>query len=200
MKKRYVIGISGASGSILAVKLIREIAGSGHSVDVVISSAGAKTLYHEVGTASVLSLLPDHLRSAVHIHGIRSIESPLASGSQKIDATIIIPCSMSTIAALSIGLGDNLLRRAADVALKEKRPLILVPRETPLHSIHLENLLRLSQAGATILPPMPMWYLKPQTADDIENALVGKILSMLDIPSVLSKKWEGWPYLEKEKE
>ncbi|AAP05260.1 flavin prenyltransferase UbiX [Chlamydia caviae] len=187
--KRYIVGISGASGIVLAVKLIEELSKMQHDVEVILSPAAMKTLYYELDTYSLLSLIPEENHPYIHQHNIKSIESKLASGSYRVDGTVIVPCSMATLAALSVGLGDNLLRRVADVALKERRKLILVPRESPLHAIHLENLLKLSQNGAIILPPMPMWYFKPQTVEDITKDIVGKILSLLDVESDLEKVW-----------
>lgn len=189
--RRYVVGISGASGVILAVTLVTELAKLGHHVDVIISPSAKKTLYYELDTKSFLATIPQHLHKNILLHHITSIESSLSSGSSSVDATIIVPCSMATIAAISCGLADNLLRRVADVALKEKRPLILVPRESPLSTIHLENLLKLAQNGAIILPPMPIWYFKPQTVDDIANDIVGKILATLRLDSPLIKRWEN---------
>ena len=189
--RRYVVGISGASGVILAVTLVTELAKLGHHVDVIISPSAKKTLYYELDTKSFLATIPQHLHKNILLHHITSIESSLSSGSSSVDATIIVPCSVATVAAISCGLADNLLRRVADVALKEKRPLILVPRESPLSTIHLENLLKLAQNGAIILPPMPIWYFKPQTADDIANDIVGKILATLRIDSPLIKRWEN---------
>ncbi|MEB2689812.1 UbiX family flavin prenyltransferase [Chlamydia suis] len=189
--RRYVVGISGASGVILAVTLVTELAKLGHRVDVIISPSAKKTLYYELDTKSFLATIPQHLHKNILLHHITSIESSLSSGSSSVDATIIVPCSVATIAAISCGLADNLLRRVADVALKEKRPLILVPRESPLSTIHLENLLKLAQNGAIILPPMPIWYFKPQTVDDIANDIVGKILATLRLDSPLIKRWEN---------
>lgn len=189
--RRYVVGISGASGVILAVTLVTELAKLGHHVDVIISPSAKKTLYYELDTKSFLATIPQHLHKNILLHHITSIESSLSSGSSSVDATIIVPCSVATVAAISCGLADNLLRRVADVALKEKRPLILVPRESPLSTIHLENLLKLAQNGAIILPPMPIWYFKPQTADDIANDIVGKILATLRLDSPLIKRWEN---------
>lgn len=189
--RRYVVGISGASGVILAVTLVTELARLGHHVDVIISPSAKKTLYYELDTKSFLATIPQHLHKNILLHHITSIESSLSSGSSSVDATIIVPCSVATIAAISCGLADNLLRRVADVALKEKRPLILVPRESPLSPIHLENLLKLAQNGAIILPPMPIWYFKPQTVDDIANDIVGKILATLRLDSPLIKRWEN---------
>lgn len=189
--RRYVVGISGASGVILAVTLVTELARLGHHVDVIISPSAKKTLYYELDTKSFLATIPQHLHKNILLHRITSIESSLSSGSSSVDATIIVPCSVATVAAISCGLADNLLRRVADVALKEKRPLILVPRESPLSTIHLENLLKLAQNGAIILPPMPIWYFKPQTVDDIANDIVGKILATLQLDSPLIKRWEN---------
>lgn len=189
--RRYVVGISGASGVILAVTLVTELAKLGHHVDVIISPSAKKTLYYELDTKSFLATIPQHLHKNILLHHITSIESSLSSGSSSVDATIIVPCSVATVAAISCGLADNLLRRVADVALKDKRPLILVPRESPLSTIHLENLLKLAQNGAIILPPMPIWYFKPQTADDIANDIVGKILATLRLDSPLIKRWEN---------
>ncbi|MEB2681031.1 UbiX family flavin prenyltransferase [Chlamydia suis] len=189
--RRYVVGISGASGVILAVTLVTELAKLGHHVDVIISPSAKKTLYYELDTKSFLATIPQHLHKNILLHHITSIESSLSSGSSSVDATIIVPCSVATVAAISCGLADNLLRRVADVALKEKRPLILVPRESPLSTIHLENLLKLAQNGVIILPPMPIWYFKPQTVDDIANDIVGKILATLQLDSPLIKRWEN---------
>ncbi|MCI5641770.1 MAG: UbiX family flavin prenyltransferase [Chlamydia suis] len=189
--RRYVVGISGASGVILAVTLVTELAKLGHHVDVIISPSAKKTLYYELDTKSFLATIPQHLHKNILLHHITSIESSLSSGSSSVDATIIVPCSVATVAAISCGLADNLLRRVADVALKEKRPLILVPRESPLSTIHLENLLKLAQNGVIILPPMPIWYFKPQTVDDIANDIVGKILATLRLDSPLIKRWEN---------
>ena len=189
--RRYVVGISGASGVILAVTLVTELAKLGHHVDVIISPSAKKTLYYELDTKSFLATIPQHLHKNILLHHITSIESSLSSGSSSVDATIIVPCSVATVAAISCGLADNLLRRVADVALKEKRPLILVPRESPLSTIHLENLLKLAQNGAIILPPMPIWYFKPHPADDIAKDIVGKILATLRLDSPLIKRWEN---------
>ncbi|AGT71607.1 aromatic acid decarboxylase [Chlamydia trachomatis] len=189
--KRYVVGISGASGIVLAITLVSELARLGHHIDVIISPSAQKTLYYELDTKSFLSTIPQNFHNQIVLHHISSIESSVSSGSNTVDATIIVPCSVATVAAISCGLADNLLRRVADVALKEKRPLILVPREAPLSAIHLENLLKLAQNGAVILPPMPIWYFKPQTAEDIANDIVGKILAILQLDSPLIKRWEN---------
>lgn len=189
-KKKYVLGISGASGIVLAVKLLKELTALGHFVDVIMSSSAKKTLHYEMQTSNLLSLIPKEFHCRIQMHGILCIESPLASGSYAVDGTIILPCSMATLAAISIGLGDNLLRRVADVALKERRLLILSPREAPLHAIHLQNMLKVTELGAVIYPALPMWYLQPQTIDQLENDIVGRILDVLKEESRLTRRWQ----------
>jgi len=115
--------------------------------------------------------------------------APVASGSNPADAMVVCPCSMGTLAAIAQGLADNLIERAADVMLKERRPLLLVPRETPLSTIHLENMLRLSRAGAVIIPPSPGFYTRPQSIDDIVDFIVARILDQLQVPNALTARW-----------
>lgn len=189
-QKRYVLGISGASGVVLAVKLLKELVCLGHHVDVIMSPSARKTLHYELGTTQLLSFIPEEHHQYVQMHNIQSIESPLASGSYEVHGTIILPCSMATLAAIAIGLGDNLLRRVADVALKERRLLLLAPREAPLHAVHLKNMLQVSELGGIIYPASPMWYLNPQTVDQLENDIVGRILSVLKEKSKLTRCWE----------
>ncbi|WP_213357710.1 flavin prenyltransferase UbiX [Chlamydiifrater phoenicopteri] len=191
---RYVIGISGASGSILAVKAIQTLLQLNHQVEIVLSAPAMQTIAYEIpkvkNKQDFFNLFSN--RESLSIHKNSDIGSSIASGSYKTDGMAIVPCSMATVAAISIGLSDNLLRRAADVTIKERRPLIIVPRESPLHSIHLSNLLNLSKVGATIVPPLPLWYTKPSSIDEMENAIVGKILSCLGVSSPLEEKWEGF--------
>ncbi len=183
--ERIVIGITGASGAILAKKLIDAL--TAFRVELIISSAGAVMLKHELGISPKELAAADH----VHLHNIGDIGATIASGSYKSRGMAIIPCSMATVAAVACGLSDNLIRRAADVCLKERRTLLLAVRETPLSSIHLENMHKLAQAGAFILPPVPAWYNKPTTLDEMENAIVGKILDCFGIPHGLSPAWAG---------
>lgn len=192
---RFVVGVSGASGIILAKRLIVALATSGHFVELVMSQEALYTASLELGKESSSALkfvkqMPQEVQDNVTIHPIQDIGCSIASGSYLVDGMIIIPCSMTTIAALAVGLGDNALRRAADVTLKEKRPLIIVPREAPLSTLHLENLLKLSQLGATIIPPMPGWYAEPKTIEDVENFVVGKVLDILHIDHSLYKRWK----------
>ncbi len=192
---RFVVGVSGASGVILAVKLINALGDAGHTIELVFSQHALYTATLELGkefntTSRFVSQLKAEIQNKVTVHQIHDVGCAIASGSYPVDGMVIIPCSMATVAAVAVGLADNALRRAADVSLKEKRPLILVPRESPLSSLHLENLLKLSQLGATIVPPAPAWYTAPQTLDDVENFIVGKVLEALRLDHKLYKRWK----------
>lgn len=194
MEHSITVGISGATGAILAYKTIIALVKAGVRVELVISQPGLYTAAHELGpqfsTAKrFFQQLPNEIAAHVNLHGIQDIGAPIASGSYPSKGMVIVPCSMSTIAAISMGLGDNCLRRAADVTIKEKRPLILVPRETPLSAIHLENLLRLAKVGATILPPLPAWYHHPKSLSDVEDAVVGKILDCFGLEMEGYQRW-----------
>jgi len=127
-------------------------------------------------------------RGGFTYHNVTDIGAPIASGSFAVHGMLVLPCSMATVAAIAHGLADNLLRRAADVAIKERRPLVLVPRETPLSPIHLENMLSLSRLGVVVLPPEPAFYLKPQSVDDIVGYVVGKALEALGVPDALPEE------------
>lgn len=193
--KKIVVGITGASGSIYAKRMIEVLVEQGILVHVIATDTGKKVFNYE------LSLnLEDWITemqqqySNLKLEDNHNLFAGVASGSYGFDAVIILPCSMGTMAEISHGLSSNLLCRAADVALKESRPLIIVPRETPLNTIHLENMCRLSKVGATIIPAMPGFYHHPQTMDDLINFVVGKILSYLKIKHELFKKWEDTKY------
>ena len=125
----------------------------------------------------------------LHVFGREDWMAPIASGSNPADAMAICPCSMGTLGAIAAGLADNLIERAADVMLKERRPLVLVPRETPLSTIHLDNMLRLAQAGAVVLPPSPGFYNRPQTVADIVDFVVARVLDQLRVPHALAARW-----------
>lgn len=189
--KKIVVGITGASGSIYAKRLIEELLEKGIYTSVICTDNGKKVMQYE--TSTDIACWIEHLKEKyphVKLEDINNLFSGVASGSHKFDAVIILPCSMGTLAEISNGLAKNLLCRAADVALKENRKLIIVPRETPFNSIHLENMLKLSRCGATILPAMPGFYHKPESLEDLVNFVVGKILDHLSIENTLFKKWE----------
>jgi flavin prenyltransferase len=178
------LGITGASGAPYAVRLLRELAGRAVPTRLIISSYGMRLLAEECGIESV-----DALREATgdwsHIHLYQPADrgATPASGSAPSRGMVICPCSMGTLASIAGGTSRNLIERAADVALKERRPLIVVPRETPLSLIHLENMTRLARAGATIMPASPGFYHRPTSIDDLIGFVVARILDHLAIPS-----------------
>lgn len=188
--KKIVVGISGASGSIYAKRLIEELLKNEIYVHVICTENGKKVMKYETSidiNEWIEKLKNKH--SHIKLEDINDLFSGVASGSFKFNSMIILPCSMGTLAEISSGLAKNLLCRTADVALKENRRLIIVPRETPLNAIHLENMLKLSRLGVTILPAMPGFYHKPESMDDLINFVVGKILDFLSIKNELFKKW-----------
>jgi 4-hydroxy-3-polyprenylbenzoate decarboxylase len=193
--KNLAVGITGASGAIYGVRLVRELLRGGHTVHLMITEAGWQVFRDELDwqTEDRERLLAEQLQrdypGSLRYWTLRDFSSPVASGSHRGDGMIIIPCSMGTLSGIAHGASGNLLERAADVMLKEGRKLVLVPRETPLNAIHLENMLTLSRLGAKILPAMPGYYHKPQTMDDLINFVVGKALDALDIPHQLFRRW-----------
>ena len=183
---RYVVGVSAASGMRLAHIAVKELTRLGHFVELVLSRDAPLTIRFEMGDAfaspqKFFDSFPEESKAKIRLHNIHDFTSSIASGSYQHDGCLIIPCSMATLAAISTGISDNVLRRAADVTLKEKRKLVLVPREAPLHEIHLENMLKLSRMGATIFPPQPAWYMDLKTIEEMEFILVGRILDQLGI-------------------
>ncbi len=186
-----VVGITGASGSVYAVRLIEELLQRGIYLHIICTDNGRKVMQYETGL-DIAEWVQELGKKYTHVRleDVDNLFSTVASGSSKFDAVIILPCSMATLAETSSGIGKNLLCRAADVALKENRRLIIVPRETPLNAIHLENMLKLSRLGAAILPAMPGFYHQPLTIDDLINFVVGKIMDYLAIDNQLFKKWE----------
>ena len=186
MKKRIVVGISGASGVIYGVRLLEVMKDLGVETHLVMSPAAKMTIVAETrhSVASVEKL-------ATKVYKFSDIAATISSGSFSTDGMVVIPCSMHTLGALASGVADSLLTRAAEVTMKEKRTLIVVPRETPLSLIHIENMARLAQAGAVIVPAMPGFYFKPNTVDDMVNHLVGRVLALLKIDNSLFERWDG---------
>ncbi|MCW8891823.1 MAG: UbiX family flavin prenyltransferase [Deltaproteobacteria bacterium] len=195
--KNIVVGITGASGSIYGLRLVDELLRAEHQVAILLTNAGRQVLAFETGLAlaetpqECLEQLKEYYQQAEKLihYGLDDFFSPVASGSSAPDAVVICPCSMGTAGRIAAGLSDNLLERVADVALKEQKKLLLVPRETPFNQIHLENLLRLSQAGAQILPAMPAFYQRPRSVEDLVNFVVGKVLDNLGVEHQLFKRW-----------
>lgn len=185
-KRRIIVGVSGASGAIYAYRLIQVLADSGIEVHFVASKAGLEVLEYECGLTMV------QLTQMVHkIYDVNRIDSAIASGSFPCESMVIVPCSMKTLGSLANGIAGNLLTRAADVTLKEGRKLVLVTRETPVHAIHLENMLKLSHAGARIVPACPGFYHRPQTIEELVDMLVGKICDTLNVDNDLFERWIG---------
>lgn len=194
--RHFLVAITGASGSIYGLRLISELLQAGARVSLVLTDAGRQVLKHEVkldwsaGIKEQRLQVQDHFASiAIDCIGINDFWAGTASGTNAADAMIIAPCSMGTAGRVAAGLSGNLLERAADVMLKERRPLLLVPREMPFNTIHLENLLRLSRAGAIILPAMPGFYHGPKQISELVDFVVGKILDQLGVEHELFERW-----------
>ncbi|HUG82133.1 MAG TPA: UbiX family flavin prenyltransferase [Bryobacterales bacterium] len=184
---RVVVGISGASGSAYGLRLIERLrARPDVETHLVLSRPGEKTMFHETGRTAA-----DLKRLVSHWHPIDAIGAPIASGSYPIDAMVIAPCSVHTMSAIATGIASNLLVRAADVTLKERRPLILLVRETPLHLGHLRTMVSLAEMGAIIAPPLPAFYTKPETVEDIVDQSVNRVLDLLRLPAEDTKRWQG---------
>ena len=185
--RHIVIGISGASGAVYGVRLLERLSEVDQiATHLVVTRPGEKTLHQETGR------LVSDLRHLVHeLHPVDQIGATIASGSFLFDAMAIVPCSIQTMSAIAGGLTSNLLTRSADVALKEKRRLVLAVRETPLHLGHLRKMAQLSEMGAIIAPPMPAFYTLPETIDDIIDQQVGRLLDLLGVGIEGIKRWGG---------
>lgn len=196
-----VLAITGASGSAYAARLLKVLIAAGRNVHLVISPAGQQVIGHELGLKidtsdfSIEQFLPEFAESEnsgigqVQLHDYRDFSAGIASGSFQTAGMVICPCSMGTLAAVSQGLSQNLIHRAADVHLKERRKLIVVPRETPLGSIQLSNMKTLADAGAVILPAMPGFYNQPESIDDLVDFVVARICDQLGVEQDLTKRW-----------
>jgi len=178
------MGITGASGAPYARTLLQSLPVHEVCVHLVTSSAGRLVYELETGQA-IERELPQNAK----LYSEKDFTAPFASGSFPTMGMVIVPCSMGSLGAIANGISQNLIHRAADVCLKEKRPLVIVPRETPLNTIHLKNMLSLAEAGATILPPMPGFYHLPQTKDDLVNFVVARIMDQFKIPHSLTAPW-----------
>ena len=178
-----VVGITGASGLRYGVRLLECLE---HETTVVVSAEAAAIAQGELGVSK-----REIEEKAEHHYENDDLSAPPASGSFRFDALVIVPCSMSTLSKISCGIADNLITRTASVALKERRKLVLVPRETPLSTIHLQNMLRLSEAGAVIMPACPAFYPSPKNVDDVVDFIVGRILDMVGQEHDLFRRWDG---------
>ena len=195
------MGVTGASGQLYAERLLQALADAGQGIDLCVTDGGAKVLRHELGVEAgpphsrLADALPGWLGAervrAVRLFAPDALEAPAASGTALVRAVILVPCSMGTLARVAAGFSSNLVERAADVALKEGRALVLVPRETPLSQIHLENMLRLARMGAIVLPATPGFYHHPREVVDLVDHVVGKILDRLGVAHGRGARWTG---------
>jgi len=181
---RILVAITGASGSLYAQRLLDNLDPRQHEVNVVLSRYAQAVIAEE---------LPKGLRlpPGVKTYGLKSMNAPFASGSNAIDAMVVIPCSMGTLGRIAHGLSEDVLLRAADVALKERKKLILVPRETPISLVHVKNFELLLQAGAVLIPANPSFYTQPQTVEQVVDTVVARVLDHLGVPQQLVKRWRA---------
>ena len=197
---RVVVGITGASGALYAVRTLAALLAANVRVDLVVSDFGRRLLTDELGAAAAADRLAPYLTArygvdipaeSLVVHRNRDMGAAIASGTSPCDATVIVPCSMKTLAGVAHGLSRNLIERAADVALKERRPLVIVPRETPMSLPQLRNMVLCAEAGAHLLPAMPAFYQRPDTLDDLADFMAGKIVSCLGLDQDLFPAWAG---------
>ena len=183
---RLIVGITGATGTIFGVRLLQMLHGSGVETHLVLSKWATRTSVHETPhTVKEVQAL------ATQSYGVTDQGAAISSGSFVTLGMVIAPCSMRTLAAIAHGLGDNLIHRAADVILKERRKLVLVVRESPFSEIHLENMLKLSRMGVVILPPVPAFYNNPQNLDDMVNHITMRVIDQFDIHLDVMNRWDG---------
>jgi 4-hydroxy-3-polyprenylbenzoate decarboxylase len=198
----YVVGVTGGSGAPYARRLLQVLLEAGHQVKLVVTESGERILAIELGLRleGTLDERTEHWRSflgrpagdtALELFHPRDMAASISSGSFPTSGMVVIPCSMGTLARIAAGVSTTLVERAADVTMKERRPLVLVPRETPLNEIHLENMLRLRRAGADILPAAPGFYHQPHTIDDLVDFIVGRVLDRLGVEHQLLRRWTG---------
>jgi len=180
---KIIIAITGASGAVYTQRLLDNLDSAQHELHLVLSNYAHAVIAEE---------LPDGLRlpAGAKTHGLKSMNAPFASGSNAFDAMVVIPCSMGTLGRIAHGTSEDVLLRAADVMLKERRKLILVPRETPLNLVHVKNLELLLQAGATILPANPCFYTRPTTIEQVVDTVVARVLDHLGVPQKLMPRWQ----------
>jgi len=183
---RLIVALSGATGSIYGVRLLECLRAAGVETHLVLSRWGVRTLLHETAYSKeqVEALATKAYASA-------DMGATISSGSFRTDGMIVAPCSAKTLAAIAHGVGENLIHRAADVVLKERRKLVLAVREAPLSDIHLENMLKLSRMGAVVMPPMPAFYTRPQSLDDVVNHTVARLLDQFGIDAPGMARWNG---------
>ncbi len=185
-KRKIVVGITGASGTVYGLRLIEVLRTAGCQVHAVVTDSGWRVMEYECNVTRA-----DFEKLVDKLYDQADVGAAIASGSFYYDAMVVVPCSMKTAASIAHGISDNLLTRAADVMLKEGRSLIIVPRETPMHAIHLENLLTLAKLGVRVIPACPGFYHKPESLQDLIDMLVGKICDSLGVENSLFERWQG---------
>lgn len=200
MERRIVVAVTGASGALYAVRFVKATLELGLHLELVATDFGRRLLIEECGlnlkTTGFEDWLDDRYgkterRGTLALHREQDLDASIASGSQHWDGMVVLPCSMKTLSGIAHGHASNLVERSADVTLKERRPLVLVPRETPLNLIHLENMAAAARAGAHILPAMPAFYLKPESLEDLADFIVGRALALLGIRHELFRPWKS---------
>ncbi len=185
---KIVIGVTGASGAALAAETLRQLREAGAETHLVLTGGALITIAHELGPSGVAAMR----EAASFTYQAQDLGAPIASGSYGADAMAVVPCSMRSLAAIAHGFGDNLLTRAADVMLKERRRLVLVPREAPLHEGHLKSMLACTRMGAIVAPPVPHFYTKPQSVNDIVREIAARVLVWLGLePGEAMTRWQG---------
>lgn len=185
---KVVVGISGASGAALGREVLRQLGAAHVETHLVVTAGGERTIAHELGPDGFQEVR----RLATFVHDIEDLGASIASGSFGADAMAVVPCSMRTLSALAHGFGDNLLTRAGDVMLKERRRLVVLPREAPLTEAHLNSMLALTRMGALVAPPVPPFYAKPETLDDMVREMGARVLSWLGVdPGPALTRWQG---------
>lgn len=186
VRRRIVVAITGATGTIYGVRLLQELERAGVATHLIISRAGALNAAAEfdMSRAEIEAL-------AEVVHSERDVGASIASGSFRTDGMVIAPCSARSLAAVATGVTDNLIARAADVTLKERRRLVLLVRETPLHAVHLSNMLSVTQMGGIVFPPVPAFYTKPASIAEIVDQTIGRVLDLIGVDSRLTRRWEG---------
>lgn len=185
-----VVGVTGASGSALALEVLRQLGAAGVETHLVMTRGARLTIAHELGSDGVAALSA----AAVHVHAPENLAAPIASGSFRTDGMIVVPCSMRSLAAIAHGFGDNLLTRAADVTLKEKRRLVLAPREAPLHEGHLSAMLALVRMGAVVAPPVPPFYAGITTIEEMVRQIAARLVGWAGVdPGDTLIRWGGEP-------
>ena len=183
---RFVVGITGASGAAYAVRMLQRLRTEGRETHLVVSPAGVLNAHHELGLdRKAIESLADV------VHSPADVGASIASGSLATEAMVIVPCSMKTLASVALGLSDNLISRAADVTLKERRRLVLMVRETPFNLAHLRNMIAVTEMGGVIFPPLPAFYHRPETIDELVNETVERVLALMGVSQAAPREWAG---------